>query len=137
MTERILIEGSNTDDEDWDMHAEALSEIMEKKKPSGEWEASVANFGWRGIGGTKPRFTAKNGEELLLKILPQTDCNFRIFNYGKRGIKINNVHHDSPMWGKEWYYILPACMREGFERDWEKKGNPCSSNLGRMLEKVV
>jgi len=47
---------------------------------------------------------------LLKEILPNTDCTFWIYDYeenGMKGLKINNCHHDSPIRGKEWYYILP------------------------------
>lgn len=102
----------------WDMQFENLtnylSETMEKKQKglanSGYWHAEVKNFGWRGTSGQKV-FQAKDGKELLQKTLPDTDNHFKIFNDGKRGFKIQNYHHDSPM-GNEWYYIRPATIKE-------------------------
>lgn len=101
---------------DWD----AFSEMMNEKNPSDEWEAEVQNFGWRRIHGVKKRFVAKNGKELLGKILPNADCEVKIFELDNRGFSIQNFHHDNNT-GSEWYHILPAC-EEGFYRDWDRDG---------------
>lgn len=90
---------------EWDWFMEHLSEIIVKKNPDGYWKAVVNNFGWRSLDGHK-FLHANNCKELLREILPNTDCTFRIFNYGK-GIAIQNFHHDSPC-GREWYYITPC-----------------------------
>lgn len=101
---------------DWDVMTRELTDEMKKKNPGMEWEANVENFGWRGVGGFKPKFRAENGEDLLLKVLPKTGCSFHIFKY-KDGFKIENAHHDKPV-GGEWYKILPAC-KAGEVRDWD------------------
>jgi hypothetical protein len=96
----------------WDYLTEQLTEIMDKKNEKWYWKAIVRNFGWQGRNGYK-YLMAYKGDELLGKILPRTECNFRIYNYGK-GIAINNFHHDSPT-GKEWYYITP-CAESTYNR---------------------
>lgn len=116
--DKLLIDGTNAcDDFEWEDITESLTSEMNRKNPSGMWEASVENFGWRSVSGTKPKFRADNGQDLLFKILPETDCHFKIFDI-RRGFKINNAHHDKPM-GGELYFILPAC-REGYSRDWSQ-----------------
>ena len=89
---------------EWDYILEYLTEIINKKSPSGCWKVEVANFGWRGVGGEQYLF-ADDGENFLRQILPNTDCTFYVYHDGK-GLKINNFHHDSPV-DKEWYYAKP------------------------------
>lgn len=110
-------EDKSTDDELWSKVAqdsdlfqweyeclcESLTELMSKNKHHG-WFARMENFGWRGLSGEKS-FQARTGTELLSKILPQCDCQYKIFRYG-HGFAIQNFHHDSPI-GNEWYYISP------------------------------
>jgi hypothetical protein len=79
---------------------------MKSKNPGGKWHAEVKNFGWRKQSGYSD-FTATDGSTFLGKILPNTDCDFTIYEYGTDGIALNNMHHDSPT-GDEWYYIVPA-----------------------------
>jgi len=98
----------------WDFLKEELTEVMHRLNKRNffktMWKASVNNFGWRNQDGFKT-FHAETGEELLRAILPETDCTFRIFKYGRNGIKIQNFHHDSPT-GNEWYYIKPMTIKE-------------------------
>lgn len=89
---------------EWDYLIEYLTEIINKKSPSGCWKVEVANFGWRGINVEQYLF-ADDGKNFLRQILPNTDCTFYIYHDGN-GLKINNFHHDSPV-GKEWYYARP------------------------------
>ena len=96
----------------WDDLKEYLTEVIRKKNPDGYWKAVVSNFGWRNQDGYKYFYT-EQGEEFLRKLLPDTDCTFKIYNYG-RGLAIQNWHHDSPV-GNEWYYILP-CAYSTYER---------------------
>lgn len=117
--ETPVLEGSNTDDESWVWLVEDLTTIMERMNPSGEWKAQVKNFGWQKVSG-QAEFTAHTGAELLNKILPNTECHFRI--YERRGyLAVNNAHHDSPTWD-EWYYVFPATYKNpkyGFKpKDW-------------------
>lgn len=89
----------------WDLLVDDLTMIMDKKNEKGYWKVTVHNFGWQNRNGYK-YLMAFTGDELLGKVLPKTDCIFKIYNYGK-GIAINNFHHDNPT-GKEWYYIVPC-----------------------------
>ena len=89
---------------EWEDLKNFLTEIMAKKNPDGYWKANVLNFGWRNLDGCK-YFFADTGEKLMREVLPQCDCTFRFFNYG-RGLAIQNSHHDSPA-GNEWYFIVP------------------------------
>ena len=97
---------------EWDCLLDNLSEILDRKNPDGYWKAVVNNFGWRSLDGQK-YFRSHSASEFLREILPNTDCTFRVFNYGK-GIAIQNFHHDSPV-GREWYYITP-CAHSTFLR---------------------
>jgi hypothetical protein len=110
---RLLIEGSNSmEEDDWDFLTEDLSQLMQQKNPVGYWKATVTGFGWRKLEGHTDVFQAMNGLQLLQHILPNTDCSFRIYNHGKNGFAINNTHHDSPMWGVEWYIVEKATVRD-------------------------
>jgi hypothetical protein len=97
-------------DAQWDMMTEAVSELMEKVNKTNYWVADVENFGWRSQSGTTGVFEAKNGHELLQKVLPKTDCTFKVFKVDGE-IRIQNWHHDSPM-GNEWYTIRRATAKE-------------------------
>lgn len=97
----------------WEDLIEHLTEIMQRKNQSGYWKVTVNNFGWRSQDGYK-YFYADTGIDLLRGILPDTDCTFKIYNYGK-GIAIQNWHHDSPM-GNEWYCITP-CAYSTYEKN--------------------
>ncbi len=96
---------------EWEDLLDRLTEIMEKCNPNNlDWIATVNGFGWRGQYGHKPPFDAPDGKTLLQEILPRADNTFWIYEHevdGKKGLKINNCHHDSPIRGKEWYYIMP------------------------------
>lgn len=105
---------SDHNDIEWDSLKDYLTEKIEEKNPDGYWNASVKNFGWRSLHGGK-YFVAHDGEKLLQAILPDTDCTFYIYDFGKDGLAINNFHHDSPT-GKEWYYITPVSHAE-FENE--------------------
>lgn len=94
----------------WDDLTECLTEWLKEKNDTPYWKCDVNNFGWRHLDGYK-YFKARDGEELLRAILPDTDCTFTIYNDGKHGIKIENAHHDAPM-GGEWYYIRRATIKE-------------------------
>lgn len=96
---------SEYDDFAWDDVIDELSGILQKKNKSGDWYAKVKGFGWRGMDGEN-HFEATTGQKFLNKILPDTDCHFKIYDYGKNGLAINNFHHDSPT-GTEWYYVVP------------------------------
>lgn len=102
-----LVTECDASDDEWQVDdvIAAVTRMMKRNK-TGKWYSEVKNFGWRSIDGMK-HFIASDGQSLLSQILPDTDCSFRIYKYGKNGIAVNNVHHDSPMWDVEWYYIVP------------------------------
>ena len=87
----------------WQDLCDYLTELM-KRNPHGGWKAEANNFGWRSLSGHK-FFHAETGQDLLREVLPDCECTFTVYRYGK-GLAINNAHHDSPV-GKEWYYITP------------------------------
>lgn len=120
------------------------------KKFSGYWWVEVTSFGWQALSGHQ-EFTAEDGQTFLQKLLPQTDCHFKIYydddmdipnwlseNVKKlKGLRIQNFHHDSPT-GREWYYALDVgdliqcseCEKffpEGdyYEHTWEDEYGPC------------
>jgi len=102
---------------EWESLLECLTNLMtSKQKDEGTyWRAEMHNFGWRKLNGEQV-FEAETGQELLRRILPDTDCTFGIYGFG-RGFAIQNAHHDSPL-GDEWYYIVPiaASTYEKFRR---------------------
>jgi len=104
---------------EWESLTEWLTEIMQKKNYRNyykhSWDVKVENFGWRSSNG-EAKIKAKDGTELLQKILPDTDCTFRIFHDGRTGIKIQNFHHDSPT-GNEWYHVRPMTIKEVEEHE--------------------
>jgi hypothetical protein len=88
----------------------ALTDLMGRMNPESNWVAKVENFGWQKLDG-KQEFHADNGGDFLKAILPDTECNFKIFVRGEgddQHFAINNTHHDSPVWGVEWYYVRKA-----------------------------
>ena len=109
MTEKLYLEGSNSNGEDeWDDICVDLTNLMRELDPdiNNYWRAEVENFGWRNRSGYS-NFHAKDGTELFFAVLPKTDCYFKIYvDEDTKTIRINNAHHDKPM-GGEWYTIRP------------------------------
>lgn len=98
---------SETDDDFWDswgLFIDDLNKILEQKKLGPYYRVKVVNFGWRSTHGIA-EIEANNARDLLHKILPKTDCQFRIYAY-RKGLAIQNYHHDSPT-GNEWYIVSP------------------------------
>ena len=85
-----------------------LTRIMSSKNIIGLWGAMVSKFGWQKRDG-RLKFEAVTGQELISKLLPNTECRFKVYNYGP-GLAIQNWHHDQPT-GSEWYYIKPLSRR--------------------------
>ena len=103
----LLLSWAGGEEFDWEYFAEELTYILRKKNKSADWYVQVKGFGWRGIDGEKRiEGVADTGQKFLSRILPDTDCTFKIYDYGKNGLAINNWHHDSPT-GAEWYYAVP------------------------------
>lgn len=90
---------------EWDSLIYQLTEQLNLMNAQGYWQAEVSNFGWQKSHGYAA-FYADNGRDLLAKILPKTDCTFRIYIANERTLKIQNFHHDSPV-GNEWYILSP------------------------------
>lgn len=90
----------------WEDLLDSLSEKLKEINPTGRWHAEVKNFGWRGQNGWN-EFDAGDAKTFLRKILPATECTFRIFIDPDNTLRIQNFHHDSPC-GNEWYYIKAA-----------------------------
>jgi hypothetical protein len=107
------------DDFAWDDLTDELTYILRRKNKSGDWYAKVSGFGWRGMDGEQRiEGVADTGQKFLNKILPDTDCHFKIYDYGKNGLAINNFHHDSPT-GAEWYYIVPFRYKKELQESLE------------------
>lgn len=107
MAKKPFIIGTNHgEDYEWEDLCEALTDAM---GGCSVWTATVSGFGWRSIGGVIERLEAQTGRALLLGVLPQTMCSFKIYRAGK-GFLIDNAHHDKPM-GGEIYTIKPFSQR--------------------------
>jgi hypothetical protein len=106
MAKKNYIEFANDGDElEWDDNVEFVQELMDRATHySGKWHAEVEGFGWRNLDGHKD-FCTKDARTLLSELLPNTAWTIRLYQRGARSFKINCTHHDSPMWGKEWYTI--------------------------------
>lgn len=87
--------------------AELMGRVQDKAgHRSGYWLADVQNFGWRHVSGESDAFFAEKAEDLLRRVLPNTDNDFYVFDHGDR-IAIDNAHHDAPT-GGEIYSIAPV-----------------------------
>ena len=99
----------------WDSEMEYLTELMhsitKRNNYNNFWNVEGIGMGWRSRSGTA-QIRASTGVELLQKILPNTDCHFRIYiDKVRHEIRIQNYHHDSPV-GNEWYTIKPMTAKE-------------------------
>jgi hypothetical protein len=92
---------------EYDDLCDYLTETLKRLSPDGYFKVEMKNFGWQARSGYK-YLQATTGKELLEKILPKTDCTFKIFKvkHGKM-LAIQNFHHDSPV-GAEWYVVKPC-----------------------------
>lgn len=91
---------------EWEDLTDFLTETLKEINPDGYWHAEVENFGWRRQSGYSD-FKTTDGRMFLNKILPNTDCTFKVFLDADQTIRIQNFHHDAPT-GNEWYTIRPA-----------------------------
>jgi hypothetical protein len=85
-----------------------LGIILRKKSPKGYWYVRVENFGWNKRSGFA-YVEQLTGKGWLRKVLPDTECRFTIYDYGK-GLMVQNFHHDSCT-GEEKYYCVPITKR--------------------------
>jgi hypothetical protein len=76
----------------WEDFTDYLTELMGEQK---YWRDDATNMGWQNRTGFKV-FEAKNGQEFINVISPDTDCHYEITPHGK-GFKIRLSHHDAPM----------------------------------------
>jgi len=92
----------------WQDFCEDLTNLLYEVNPDRlPWAATVEGFGWRSQSGSLDPFSTMNGQELLWKILPNTECAFKVYHdEDENCIRIDNAHHDKPM-GGEWYTIRP------------------------------
>ena len=106
---KLIIEGSNAEGDDvWDDVCSMVDSVLNDMKDTPtRWNAIVKNFGWRKVDGRRDNFEADTASSLITSVLPECECSFKIYHYGRKGFAINNAHHDSPTWD-EWYYITPA-----------------------------
>jgi hypothetical protein len=118
---KLLLEWSGGETEDYDDFCVMLTAILHKKNADGFWYAKVNGFGWRGMSGSA-YVEGRRGGTFLYRILPKTECTFKIFNYGK-GIMIQNWHHDSCT-GNEKYYCFPISNRTFDNKSY--KGEMCN-----------
>ncbi len=94
---------------EWEDLLQQIDELLKKVNPNGYWFCEVLNFGWRSLSGhAYMEFTT--GQSMISKVLPKTECSFKVFKKGKT-IKIQNYHHDSPT-GNEWYELKPISFRK-------------------------
>ena len=96
----------------WESMIEGMDEVLKTLFKGRHIRAEVNNFGWRGSDFQTDWFLYESPQKMLDKILPKTDCTFKIWLredpfYGKH-LTFQNFHHDSPV-GNEWYkvYTLP------------------------------
>jgi hypothetical protein len=88
----------------WDDLTEELTRFIQAVNPDGEWSCEVRNFGWRHQDG-HGEFSAGNGLTFLRKVLPRTECTFKVWlSEDDKKVTINNAHHDAPT-GGELYFI--------------------------------
>lgn len=96
--------------DEWDYFKECLNEdLSEINKSENYFKCKGRNMGWRNLDGFKI-FSAKNSEELLKEILPNTS-EFSLYVWKtKTQLIIKCFHHDSPT--GEYYYIKPLNKQE-------------------------
>lgn len=89
---------------------EHIDKISKKYKYQCYWTAEVSGFGWKGQSGEMDIFEEDDANEIIQKILPQTQNTFKIW-FTKKGFKLQNFHHDAPT-GNEWYYVEHVTLKE-------------------------
>ncbi len=104
---KMVHKGSTACDEyAWEDTTRAIGELMGK---GSYFKIEVQGFGWGNYNGSKV-VEVMDEDELIGVILPKTECNFKVYEYGD-GFAIDNAHHDKPC-GGEWYYIEPITYEE-------------------------
>jgi hypothetical protein len=103
---KLILKGTNTCDE---FEYDDICDIITRYIKFPEWYCEVRGFGWMGRNGHKV-FKSATGRSMLREVLPNTECSFKIYRYGRNGFAINNAHHDKPT-GGEWYYIVPMTKK--------------------------
>lgn len=88
--------------------------------------ATVLNFGWQSLNGELVLNGIETSQMLLQKLLPRTECYFKVYEEHDGSLAINITHHDSPAWA-EWYHVriadyCPEC-ETAFVDDSEQKGS--------------
>ena len=100
--------------EEWEYFTENLTELLKKKAHDGNaWRVIGKELGWRKLNGYKYTL-ADTATELLLALLPETDCTISVYNY-KNGYQVQASHHDAPM--GESYFVTP-CALSTYEKNY-------------------
>ncbi len=87
---------------EWDWLLEDVETILREISPHGSFRAEGLNMGWRRRSGWK-EFRARDAQEFLRELLPDTDCTFTIERAGQT-LHIANYHHDAPT--GEFYTVM-------------------------------
>jgi len=107
MKKPYLVGTNCCEDFEWEDLCEDITCLMQALGGGDLWEATVSGFGWRSLDG-RAEIKAKNGRELLLGILPNTECSFKVYK-GRYGFMIDNAHHDKPCGGEIYYVRRMKC----------------------------
>lgn len=81
----------------WEWIQEQLNDWMKEYNPDFlNWCITGENMGWRRVSGAKeiPYREAETAEDLIRKILPDTECSYTIY-YSGESLWIVNSHHDA------------------------------------------
>jgi len=104
--EKVNLKGltNNCSSEDWEFLTDFLTYYLKKVNRWGYVKVEVSNFGWKKSNAIK-YIHVKDGEDLLYKILPNTECEFEFhYNQENKSIEIRNYHHDNST-GSEVYTV--------------------------------
>lgn len=91
-------------DDAWRDLLDDLTNLLRQISPEGCFHAEGRNLGWRRLS-AKGTFHARNGEDFLRQLLPNTDCTFSIVRQADT-LRIINSHHDAPT--DELYVVTAA-----------------------------
>lgn len=94
----------DNNENDYEDFIEVLDEYIEMVEGyTGYWRAEGRNIGWQNREGFLV-YEADNGEDLILRIIPKSDCRLSVKSFRDR-IEVSVFHHDSPT--GEFYTITP------------------------------
>lgn len=104
-TEEQIREDTWDDPDFFDMAYEGMLGILtEWMDGHTSWRTDVENLGWQKRSGyLEFDLQEPSGQQLLWKVLPDTECTYKIWKT-EEGLRIQNWHHDSPG-GDETYSV--------------------------------